>query len=206
MGVHLGAAYGFVPRTPAGPRGIGGRNFRYRQRPIYVYRHNAFFRSRYFRFRFGPRFNSYWWPCSPFWGWGLNCSAFPSYGYGFGNYASVYSPSDQSTSQTYENPAYQNSPYLYGGEERELPQLYLKDGTMYAVTDYWLVNGQFHFTMFEAGSTRPLEHVIDFDELDLQRTIDVNTQRGFRFMLRNEPAEQYLQDHQDVRPPVGPPR
>lgn len=41
MGVHMGAAYGFVPRTAAGPRGIGGRNFRYRQRPIYVYRRNA---------------------------------------------------------------------------------------------------------------------------------------------------------------------
>jgi hypothetical protein len=47
--------------------------------------------------------------------------------------------------------------------------------------------------------------VIDLDELDLQQTIDVATQRGFRFMLRNEPMEQYLQHHPDLTPPVAPP-
>lgn len=93
-----------------------------------------------------------------------------------------------------------------GGEGHELPQLYLKDGTAYSVTDYWLVNGQMHFTMVEESGTKTVEQVIDFDELDLQKTIDVNTQRGFHFMLRNQPAEQYLRDHPDVGPPVGPPR
>jgi len=47
--------------------------------------------------------------------------------------------------------------------------------------------------------------VIGFDELDLQRTIDVNTQLGFKFVFRNEPWEKYLQDHPDLTPPVGPP-
>jgi hypothetical protein len=31
--------------------------------------------------------------------------------------------------------------------------------------------------------------VIGFDELDLQRTVDVNTQQGFGFVLRSEPME-----------------
>ena len=37
------------------------------------------------------------------------------------------------------------------------------------------------------------EHVIAFDQLDLQTTINVNKNRGYRFVLRNEPIQQYLQ-------------
>jgi hypothetical protein len=86
----------------------------------------------------------------------------------------------------------------------ELPQLYLKDGTVYNVIDYWLVDGEIHFTMLDESGTKSVEHVIDLDELDLQQTIDAATQRGFRFMLRNEPMEQYLQHHSDLMP-VAPP-
>ena len=52
------------------------------------------------------------------------------------------------------------------------------------------------------GSPQSVKHVIGFDELDLPTTIDVNTQRGFRFVLRNEPLEQYLRDHPDQAPPL----
>ena len=76
---------------------------------------------------------------------------------------------------------------------------------MYNVIDYWLVDSQIHFTMLDESGTKSVEHVIDLDELDLQQTIDVATQRGFRFMLHNEPMEQYLQHHPDLMPPVAPP-
>ena len=136
----------------------------------------------------GLGFNSLWWPiCGPVWDWEFGCNGSPLYGYGFENYVTV---------QPYENPA-----YLYGREERERVWLFLKDGTVYSVTDYWFVNGQIHFIMVEEGGTKS-EQVIGFDELDSQRTIDVNTQRGFRFVLRNEPWEQYLRDHPDFTPPV----
>jgi hypothetical protein len=55
--------------------------------------------------------------------------------------------------------------------------------------------------MVEEGDDRAVEHVIPFDELDLQRTIDVNTRRGFRMVLRDEPWQQYLKDHPDLTPP-----
>jgi hypothetical protein len=48
--------------------------------------------------------------------------------------------------------------------------------------------------------TKAEEQAVPFDELDLQKTVDVNTKRGFRFMLRDEPFEQYVHDH-----PEGPP-
>jgi hypothetical protein len=88
-------------------------------------------------------------------------------------------------------PAY----YVFGGDERDLAQLYLTDGAIYNVTDYWLVDGQLHFTTVEESGTKVVERTIDFNQLDLQKTIDADTQRGFRFVLRNEPIEQYLRDH-----------
>jgi hypothetical protein len=30
----------------------------------------------------------------------------------------------------------------------------------------------------------------------------VNTRRGFRVVMRNEPLEQYLRDHPDLTPPL----
>jgi hypothetical protein len=38
--------------------------------------------------------------------------------------------------------------------------------------------------------------------LDVQKTIDVNTRRGFRVVMRNEPMEQYLRDYPDLTPPL----
>jgi hypothetical protein len=92
--------------------------------------------------------------------------------------------------------------YVYGEEREDLPQLFLKDGTVLNVTDYWLVDDQLHFTMIEEEGGKPAEHMIPFDALDLQKTVDVDTGRGFRFMLRNEPLEQYVRDHPEGPPPV----
>jgi len=127
----------------------------------------------------------------PFWGlnscWWATCDL---------SYTTVSSPGATNyISQVNEAPV-----YVYGEEGPDLPQLFLKDGTILNVTDYWLVDDQLHFTMIEENDAKATEHVIPFDALDLQTTVDTNTRRGFRFMLRNEPVEQYLRDH-----PEGPP-
>jgi hypothetical protein len=134
---------------------------------------------------------------APFWGfnscWSSTCDVFwPT----FGSF-SDYGPANYLSTQVLETPV-----YVYGEERPDLPQLYLKDGTIVNVTDYWVVDDQLHFTMIEEDGAKPKEQVIPFDALDLQKTVDVNTQRGFRFVLRNEPFEQYLRDHPDVTPPV----
>jgi hypothetical protein len=128
--------------------------------------------------------NSCWWAtCDSFWSWPLGSTTVSSPG--LTNYIS----------QTYETTV-----NVYGEERSDLPQLFLKDGTILNVTDYWLVDGQLHFTMIEGNSAKPAEQVIPFDALDLQATVDANTRRGFHFMLRNEPLEQYLRDHPDAPP------
>jgi len=135
--------------------------------------------------------NSCWWAtCDLFWSWTLG-------------YTTVSSPGPTNyIAEVYETPV-----YVYGEERPDLPQLFLKDGTILNVIDYWLIDNQLHFTMIEETGRKPAEHVIPFDALDLQTTVDRNTRRGFRFTLRNEPFEQYLGDHPEGSPPiVTPPR
>ena len=138
-------------------------------------------------FLFGGPFwgmNSCWATCDL---WSLTLDSATVFSAGPTNYVS----------QVYEIPV-----PVYGEERPDLPQLFLKDGTILNVTDYWLVDDQLHFTMIEENGTTPMEHVIAFDALDLQTTVDANTRRGFRFMLRNEPVEQYLRDHPEGPPPL----
>jgi hypothetical protein len=149
--------------------------------------------------RFPPAFVIYESPAflgGPFWGWNGcawgSCDLF----WPWLAYATVSSPGPTS----YVYLPYPTPVYVYGEEGDDLPQLFLKDGTVLNVTDYWLVDDKLHFTIIEEDGGQPVEHVIPFDALDLQRTVDVNTGRGFRFMLRNEPFEQYVRYH-----PEGPP-
>ena|SRR5579863_3709611 len=130
--------------------------------------------------------------CDPFWMWNYGCNGLPLYGY-----APEYnSPSPASNySQSQPQMEIQNWPVFYGEANSQFVQLYLKDGTVYNVTDYWLANGELHFKTVEEHGMKVVEHQIDFGLLDLQTTIDVNTARGFRFVLRNEPLEQYLKDY-----------
>jgi hypothetical protein len=134
------------------------------------------------------QFNSCWWAsCELFWILGYNSS--PLYADAPANYVAA--------------PEYE--PSVYGEAGEDLPELYLKDGTVLNVTDYWVVDGQLHFTMIEAYGAKPVEHTIPFHALELQKSIDANTQRGFRFILRNEPVEQYMRDHPGGAPPDAPP-
>jgi hypothetical protein len=61
--------------------------------------------------------------------------------------------------------------------------VYLKDGTMLAASDYWLADGQFHYTVKYGG-----ENAIAMDQVDIQRTTDENAKRGVKFTLKNKPA------------------
>jgi hypothetical protein len=129
--------------------------------------------------------------CDPFWVWGYGCNALPFY-----EYEPAYTAPAPGLSYSQPQMEIQNWPVYFDGEENsQFVQLYLKDGTVYSVTDYWLVNGDLHFKTIEDHGEKVAEHTIDFSQLDLQRTIDVNTARGFRFVLRNQPLEQYLRDH-----------
>jgi hypothetical protein len=61
--------------------------------------------------------------------------------------------------------------------------IYLKDGTTYAASDYWMQNGRLHYTVNYGG-----EGTLNMDEVDLQRTVDENARRGVRFSLKPYPS------------------
>jgi hypothetical protein len=176
---RLGGRPGGAPRV-SGPRPFppvfSHRAF-YRVQPIFP----IFVPSRFgfwgplYGFRLGLRFNAIWPNCGPYWG-----------------FAPIYN-------------CYVLPMYISDGGGRELAQLYLKDGTVYNVTDYWLVDNQLHFTTIDDSGTQWVEHTVPFDQLDLQKTTDVSKQRGFRFVLRNEPLQEYLRDHPEIGAPGAAP-
>lgn len=191
-GGHAPSPHGFAsrtspamirrPRASPPPAGAGIHNPRMQPHPPHVGHHRVFFGPRSHGFRHG--FNYVWWPygCPYYWGWGFNCYTWPSlsYGYGFGIDQPYYDPGTQNAPSTPTRPAYR-----YDREPLDLIELYLKDGTAYDVTDYWLEDGQIHFRTRDGF----IEHVLRVENLDLQTTVDVNTRRGLQFVLRNEPAE-----------------
>jgi hypothetical protein len=184
----------FSAASPVGAFRTGGslllRPGPFRPRPIYPIYGYPFYGYP----SFGPQAQFWWfwsvwgsnscaWTNCYFWNWNTPSNILPFYQYAPGNVAA---------------PSY--SLYVYG-QGRDLPELFLKDGTVYSVSDYWLADGQVHFKAYDERSGKPEEHVIALDDLDLQATVDVNTRRGFRFVLRDEPMEQYLQHHPNEAPP-----
>ena len=61
--------------------------------------------------------------------------------------------------------------------------LYMKDGSSYAVSDYWLGGGKLHYVTSYGG-----ENTVDLAQLDVQKTVDVNAAAGRKFSLRSGPA------------------
>jgi hypothetical protein len=61
--------------------------------------------------------------------------------------------------------------------------LYLKDGSSFAVSDYWLADGKLHYVTSYGG-----DNAVDERRVDLQRTVNENAARGVDFTLRPQPA------------------
>jgi hypothetical protein len=74
----------------------------------------------------------------------------------------------------------------------------LKDGTTYAASDYWLQDGVLHYTVNYGG-----ESTLNMDELDLQRTVNENAQRGINFSLHPGPSSVNPQPSSNGNPAAG---
>ena len=84
------------------------------------------------------------------------------------------------------------------------PRLVFKDHMTYTVEDYWRVNDQLHFITSEDGGTKSVPHTVPFADLDVQATTDALAAQGFRFVVRDEPIEQWLQHHARQRSSTSP--
>jgi hypothetical protein len=136
-----------------------------------------------------------WGPtCGPYWGWGFGCEALPYYDYGYYNYgyseppptgglqAEPTAPPENAPS-TYQYPPPDTSQNSISAEQFETV-LYLKDGTVYALTNYWLADGKLVYVTNYGG-----ENSISLYQIDLQKTVNVNASRGVNFTLRPKPLD-----------------
>jgi hypothetical protein len=139
--------------------------------------------------------------CYSSWNWGYGCNSYPYYGTGELEYYSP--PAEQPPSQLYVSPPVDEVP---SESNPDHVILYFKDGTHYEVTDYWLIDGKLHFTTVSVYTGKQTEHIEDVDELDLQKSVDVNTDRGFRFVLRPAPIEEYLKNEENPSGNTGQPQ
>ncbi len=154
----------------------------------------------------------YGWGCDPFWGcpgWfgGGYSNVYNGGYYNGGSYGNVIygaSTDDSSVSNEFNPSRYANSPESGAAEIGVAPDgagapenggdyaaiapemaLYLKDGTVYALSDYWVAGGKLHYVTNYGG-----ENAIDLEQIDMQRTVDVNAKRGINVTLKPAPAAQ----------------
>jgi hypothetical protein len=129
--------------------------------------------------------------CDPTWAFGCNAFADPSPGYGWDSNADSNQMDDSISPQPLgdqiEN-VWQDPPTDSASmadeiaAEKSLVVLYLNDGSVYALTNYWVAGGKLHYeTSYGADNS------LDLGELDLQRTVNANAARGVEFTLRPAP-------------------
>ncbi len=105
-------------------------------------------------------------------------------------YPAPYSFSYPVVHYTLPSPTY----VFLGSAAASYPQLVFNDGSSYAVADYWRVDDQLHFITVENGGTKSVPHTVPFSDLDLEKTKDRAKAEGFRFLIRDKPIEQWLED------------
>jgi hypothetical protein len=202
------------------PRATGISEGRFRLHPIlnYPYYPLGFYPFGYgFGFGFGYGFGcDPLWGCPPGFGYGFGYGA--GFGYGGGDLgyysgAPDYSGSDLSfnAATPSSSPEDMGSPEGNAGDWQDAPAdnpqqnnarpqpyvvLILRDGSSYAVSDYWLAGGKLHYVTSYGG-----ENSIDANQLDLQRTVNENALRGVTFTLRPAPAANAPPDEQNAQPP-----
>ncbi len=124
--------------------------------------------------------------------WGL--------GYGFGDgyyYPPAEEPPPPPDNPTEDNPAPNFTPNYYfmpppdevlGAapvETKPVVKLVLKDGTIFGVYSYWLDDGHLNYI-----TTYNIQTSIPIEDLDLQKTVDLNEKLGVTFTLTNKPPDQ----------------
>ena len=189
---------------PAGGRRFG---FGFGFRPFPIFR--PFFG---FGLGFGFGWDSCW---GAGWAWDPFCfdsfSAWPPYGYAYPpsvgydpNYVSNvpdYTAPPEPYFSGRSNPVNPNSdtsanaPSGSGGPTRPVI-IYLKDGTSFSPSDYWLSDKQLHYVLGGA------ENTVDIDRVDLPRSNDENHKNGVKFWLKSAPNPSPAPS--DTAPPPAP--
>lgn len=147
----------------------------------------------------------------PWWGWsapGYGYGVYPS----TNNYYNYYGYPDSGTSAPYDNstpPAQQEFQNDQGNSDNSnssngnwvtpngpspssapssgglaVPVLiYMKDGSVRSVRDYWMVDGDLHYILMNG-----VQSFVDLEQVDLPRTNTENAKSGVKFIFKSEPG------------------
>jgi hypothetical protein len=86
------------------------------------------------------------------------------------------------------------------GNAQQYVVIVLRDGSSYAVSDYWLAGGKLYYITSYGG-----ENSVDLNQLDLERTVNDNATRGIEFTLRPTPGTNPQSDQRTPQPQPAPP-
>jgi hypothetical protein len=140
----------------------------------------------------------------PWWGW-------PAPGYGYPGYTNnyIYNYPDSGYYAPYDNsapPPQQDSQYdqydqgtpngnwvTPNGPSPSLAPnsanlavpvlIYMKNGSVLTVRDYWMIDGEFHYILMSG-----VQRTADLEQVDLPRTNAENAKSGVKFIFKSEPS------------------
>lgn len=176
-----------------GPFGFGGFGYGFG----YGFGSPFFFGDPFLGFQYGSVFQ----PCDGF-GLGFQCAPYNAY-YNYEQpFTSTMIAGPETDTETQSQQIF--SPYSPGypppqennnGPSANEYVLYLKDGSVYVVNDYWYSDGKL---VYSTGSG---EASVDLESIDMQKTLDVNAKRGLVFTLRPAPQPSAPTDQNSAAPP-----
>jgi hypothetical protein len=162
----------------------------------------------FFGFGFGFGSWGFGWPWLGFWGWDPFWFdpwwGWPTPGFGYYSYPNTYlygypasgysAPNDNSTPPPQQD--YQDNSDGYGvapnapspssapsSATLDVPVLiYMKSGEVYAVRDYWMIEGELHYILISG-----VQNSVDLDQVDLTRTNTENAKSGVKFIFKSQP-------------------
>jgi len=158
---------------------------------------------------------------SPWWGVG------PAYGYGYYGYPGsdvygypapgYYAPDDNSNPPAEQDNQYDqdNSGATNGnwatpnGPSPSIAQnpgnlavpvlIYMKNGSVLTVRDYWMIDGDLHYILMSG-----VQRTVNLDLVDLPRTNTENAKSGVRFIFKSEPSVTAPEPDGSTTPPAQP--
>ena len=147
----------------------------------------------------------------PWWNWGAGYYGYPTNNYyiyndgGSDNYApqdnSPAPPDQEDQYQNQNEPNYQSEPNGNWVTPNETPNeaqpstnpgapslavpvlIYMKNGSVVAVRDYWMIDNELHYILMNG-----VQRQVDLDRVDLARSNAENAKSGVKFIFKSEPS------------------
>jgi len=91
----------------------------------------------------------------------------------------AYPPTNSDSTNETPNSSGNTTPSPNGMKaERPVTLLQLRDGSMYGLTDYWVKDGELHYTTTYGG-----QNSLPFERIDFEKIVQLNADRGVPFVL-----------------------